>query len=69
MDNESTDQDSGRKTKVHTALAMVTIVLGAILLAYMVTVESEPGALPLLLLVVGGVWLLVTRARIRSQHK
>jgi hypothetical protein len=54
---------------VHTALATVTIVLGAILLAYMVTVESEPGALPLLLLVVGGVWLLVTRARIRSQHK
>jgi hypothetical protein len=69
MDNDSTGQDTGRRAKVHTALATVTIVLGAILLAYMVTVESEPGALPLLLLVVGGVWLLVTRARIRSQHK
>jgi zinc transporter ZupT len=69
MDNDSTAQDAGRRAKVHTALATVTIVLGAILLAYMVTVESEPGALPLLLLVVGGVWLFVTRARIRSQHK
>jgi hypothetical protein len=69
MDNDSTGQDTGRRAKVHTALATVTIVLGAILLAYMVTVESEPGALPLLLLLVGSVWLFVTRAKIRSQHK
>lgn len=69
MINDSAGKDAGRKAKVHTVLATITFVLGAILLTYMVTVEDEPGALPLLLLVVGGVWLFVTRSRIRSQHK
>ncbi|HEU4867158.1 MAG TPA: hypothetical protein VFV09_05455 [Actinomycetota bacterium] len=69
MGNDSTGRDAGRKVRVHTILSTITIVLGAILLTYMVTVEEEPGALPLLLLVVGGVWLFATRAKIRSQHK
>ncbi len=69
MDSDSAGQDAGRKAKVQTVLATVTIVLGAILLFFMITVEDEPGAIPLALLVGGGVWLLITRARIRSQHK
>jgi hypothetical protein len=69
MTNDSAVQDGSKRAKVHTVLATITIVLGAILLFYMVTVEDEPGAIPLALLVGGGVWLFVTRARIRSQHK
>lgn len=68
MPNDSA-ADGSRRARVHTVLATITILLGAILLFYMVTVEDEPGALPLFLLVAGGVWLFVTRSRIRSQHK
>jgi hypothetical protein len=57
------------KHRVHTLLSVLTIVLGAVLLVYMVTVESEPGAIPLLLIVVGIGWYFVTRARARSQHE
>lgn len=69
MTNDSAGQDGSRKARVHTMLSTITIVLGAILLTYMVTVEDEPGALPLALLVGGGIWLFVTRSRIRSQNK
>jgi hypothetical protein len=36
----------------------IALVLGLVLLVYMVTVEDEPGALPLLLIVSGMVGLL-----------
>lgn len=69
MDNDTAGGDAGRRAKVHTVLATITIVLGAVLLFFMITVEDEPGAIPLALLVGGGIWLFVTRSRIRSQHK
>ena len=57
------------KLRVHTLLSVLTIVLGAVLLIYMVTVESELGAIPLLLIVVGTGWYFFTRSRARSQHE
>jgi hypothetical protein len=57
---------AGRNQKVQSVLSTITIILGLVLLAYMVTVEDEPGALPLLLIVVGIGWKLVTRFRVRS---
>ncbi len=58
-----------QKATIHTILAVLTIAIGAVLLVYMVTVESEPGAIPLLLLVAGTAWLFLTRAKIRSHQK
>lgn len=52
---------------VHTLLAVLTMAAGLLLLAYMVAVESEPGAVPLLLIVVGIGWLIYARARLRAQ--
>lgn len=37
--------------------------LGAALLVFMITVEDEPGALPLLLIVVAAVWAIGLRVR------
>ena len=54
--------------RVHMLLSVITIVLGVVLLIYMVTVESETGAIPLLLIVLGVGWYLFTRRRARSQH-
>ncbi|MEP0546705.1 MAG: hypothetical protein ABJF88_07230 [Rhodothermales bacterium] len=55
------------KLKVHTLLSVLIVVVGAGLMAYMITVESEPGAIPLLLVVIGSGWYLVMRGRIRSR--
>jgi hypothetical protein len=38
-----------------------------VLATYMVIVESEPGALPLLLIVAGAGWFFIARSNSRSQ--
>jgi|GEM_PF-5265458 len=41
----------------HRILSGVTLTTGLLLLAYMVLVEDEPGALPLALILAGSAWL------------
>ncbi len=60
------DQRSLRILRIHFILSSLLIVIGAILLAFMVTVESEPGAIPLLILLIGIGWSLITNFRMRS---
>jgi hypothetical protein len=60
---------TSNKLRTHTLLATLTLVIGLMLMIYMVNVESEPGAIPLLLIACGIGWHLITRARIRSLHK
>ncbi|HYE95295.1 MAG TPA: hypothetical protein VD962_03740 [Rubricoccaceae bacterium] len=66
---DQTLQNTRQKLKVHAILSATLTVAGAILLVYMITVESEPGAIPLLLIVLGVGWYLLTRARMRSQRQ
>jgi hypothetical protein len=47
---------------------MALVAVGLALLVYMVTVESEPGAIPLLLVVAGVTWYFVARRRGRSKR-
>lgn len=61
-------EDGDRNRKAHAVLAALTVALGVVLLAYMVVVESEPGAIPLLLIVLGSAWYVVTRRRARSRR-
>lgn len=68
MSTDDPIQDPTAKLKVHTLLSALTIVIGALLMTYMIYVESEPGALPLLLVVGGTGWYFITRARIRSHR-
>ncbi|MFW5972699.1 MAG: hypothetical protein ACOCTG_01810 [Bacteroidota bacterium] len=49
------------RSDVQSVLSLLTVVVGAVLLIYMVRVESEPGAIPLLLVISGTVWYLVAR--------
>ena len=46
-------------------IALGITLVGIALMVYMVTVESEPGALPLALVVGGLVWYFVARGRAR----
>jgi hypothetical protein len=54
---------------VHTALSLLVVALGVALLIYMITVEDEPGALPLALIVGGIAWLVIARVRIRPREQ
>lgn len=54
---------------VHTLLSVLTAVVGAVLVTYMIYVEGEPGAIPLLLLLLGTGGYLITRLRGRSHFK
>ena len=42
-------------------MALALTLAGVLLLGYMVTVEGEPGLLPLVLTVAGVAWFLVAR--------
>jgi hypothetical protein len=57
------------KLKVHTLLSLLVIAVGLVLMAYKIYADSEPGLIPLLLVVLGIGWYTVTRARIGSQNE
>ena len=53
--------------KINTLLSLSTVVIGLILMTFMVTVESEPGAIPLFLILSGTIWYFIARTRTRSK--
>ena len=57
------------KLRLHTRLSVITILIGLALMIMMIVVEDEPGAIPLLLIVLGTGWYFMTRVRARSHHK
>lgn len=67
MAASTTIAPTNRKLIVHTALSLLTIVLGVALLIYMITVEDEPGALPLALTLGGIAWLVIARMRLKPR--
>ncbi len=63
----STPGASGLTRRVQQRLAGVILAIGLVLLSYMVVVEDEPGALPLLLVLVGGGWLFTLHKKRAGQ--
>ena len=50
--------------KVHSRIALCVLAAGIGLMGYMVTVEGEPGALPLLLVLAGVAGYVISRYRL-----
>lgn len=50
-------------------LALITVTIGFALLIYMITVEDEPGALPLIMIIIGAVWYYFSRAKKNKPNK
>lgn len=69
MSKDGTIEGAGSNRKMHAVLSALTVAVGVLLLVYMVTVEGEPGALPLLLILLGSGWYFTTRARFWAQQK
>jgi len=55
------------KNKWSKILSLLTVFLGFVLLIYMITVEDEPGALPLLLIITGVAWFIISRNQIKKK--
>lgn len=56
------------KLKVHRTLSVLVLAAGLVLMAGKIYADSEPGAIPLLLVVLGAVGYFVARARARPRH-
>lgn len=57
----------GGKLKWSKLISILIILFGTTLMVYMIKVENEPGALPLLLIAVGAIWFVVNQNRIKKQ--
>ena len=55
------------KSKWSKILSLLTVFLGFVLLIYMIRVEDEPGALPLLLIITGVGWFIISRNQIKKK--
>ena len=69
MSMDNTIRDTRRNLRVHAVLAAVVLVIGLVLMTGKIYADSEPGAIPLLLVVSGIGWYFIARARIRARHK
>ncbi|MEX0608884.1 MAG: hypothetical protein WD016_11055 [Balneolaceae bacterium] len=57
-----------QKLKIQRTISILITVMGISLLIFMITVEDEPGAIPLAMIVIGSVWYFITKSKIRSEH-
>lgn len=54
--------------KIQKLLSTLMILLGTLLLVFMIVVEDEPGAVPLVMLAAGTFWLFSIRSKIKSKN-
>ena len=61
--------DTLEKLKVQKILSALTIAIGFVLMLGKIYADREPGAIPMLLVVLGTGWYLVARVRTRSRRR
>ena len=61
--------DTLERLKVQKILSALTIAIGFVLMTGKIYADSEPGAIPMLLVVLGTGWYLVARVRTRSRRR
>jgi hypothetical protein len=57
------------KLKVQKILSALIVAVGFVLMAGKIYADSEPGAIPMLLVVLGTGWYLLARVRTRSHRR
>lgn len=61
--------DNEKKEQSLTGIPLLILVLGLLLMVFKIYADSEPGALPLLLVLVGSVWYIARRIQLRSKNQ
>ena len=57
-----------KKRKVNTILSVLITAIGFVLMVWKIYADSEPGAIPILLVVLGMGWYFITRIQSQSHH-
>lgn len=60
-------KEISQKLRYFRIFSIITILLGVLLMTYMIKVEDEPGALPLLMVIIGIVGFLFNQIKIKNQ--
>ncbi len=58
-----------RSNNIQLIISVVILIIGVLLLVYMILVESEPGALPLALVLGGLAWMIINLRLRKSNFK
>lgn len=63
------NKGNSKKVKIQTGLSVLTFMIGVVLMIGKIYADSEPRAIPLLLIIFGLGWYFITRLRIRLQQE
>jgi positive regulator of sigma E activity len=61
--------NNSKKIKASSLVSILILVIGVLLMVFKIVVDSEPGAIPLLLIVIGAGWFFASKFQLRSQAK
>lgn len=67
MNNPDTVHRPGKALMMHTMFALLLTHLGAAGVVYMILVEDDPPALPLLMIAAGGAWFIIAQRKLRRR--
>ena len=60
--------ENSSKYKFQIRISVIIMFIGFVLMVGKIYADSEPGAIPLLLILSGAVWYFIIRFKNRSQH-
>jgi hypothetical protein len=61
--------EDAKKFKTQTLISLLVIGIGILLMVFKIYADSEPGAIPLFMILAGAVWYFIIRIQLRSQSK
>ncbi len=57
-----------KKQRIQIMLSVLIVVIGVVLMIIKIVADSEPGAIPLLLIILGIAWYFTVRNQTRVRH-
>ena len=68
MSSDNTINDAGKRLKAYRLASILIISIGVVLMIIKIYADSEPGGIPILLVLLGTVLYLITWYRLRSHR-
>lgn len=61
------ESNNSNALKMQTLLSKLTLAFGVLLVTFKIYADSEPGAIPLLISIIGAGWYLLLRFKLRAK--
>lgn len=59
-------QTISKKFKINRFISIIVLIFGSLLITYMIIVENELGAIPLILMITGIIWFVINEIQIKK---